>query len=275
MQRRRARRTQAFGEKNLAVKPQDSDTFLREVDEELRRERMNSFMTRYGKWVIGGAVLLLLAIGTLIWLRSHREEQAGQASEKLVQVIEQLEQNNARAAAPTIDELAGNGRDGYRMAALFARANAQISSNSIPAAVQTLGTIAADESAPQVYRDAATVRQVQLQFDTMPPAQVIQRLQGFAQPGNPWFGTAGEMVGIAQMRMQRYPQAAQTFGNLARDPNVPESIKARAIQMASSLGVDAVQIDPSIVAPTPSAAAPAPDAPAQQGNAVTATEGSQ
>jgi hypothetical protein len=264
--------TRIFGDKSLAIKPQDSDTFLREVDEELRRDRVSGFMTRYGKGVIGGAVLLLLALAAFIWLRSHREEQAGQASEKLVQVIEQLEQNNARAAAPAIDELAANGRDGYRLAALFARANAQIASNSIPAAVQTLGTITADESAPQAHRDAAAIRQVQLQFDTMAPAQVVQRLQGFAQPGNPWFGTAGEMVGIAQMRMQNYPQAAQTFGNLARDTNVPESIRARAIQMASSLGVDAVQIDPSIAeAPPP----PPPAAPAQQGNAVTATEGSQ
>jgi hypothetical protein len=264
----------------LAIKPKDSDTFVREVDEELRRERVTGFMTRYGKWVIGGFVLLLVAIAAFIWLRSQREEQAGQSSEKLIQVIEQLEQNNARAAAPAIDELAGNSREGYRLAALFARANAQISSNSVPAAVQTLGTIAADESAPQAYRDAATIRQVQLQFDTMPPAQVIQRLQGFARPGNPWFGTAGEMVGIAQMRMQRYPQAAQTFGNLARDPNVPESIKARAIQMASSLGVDAVQIDPSIIESAPSGGGQAPSAqpgaaPAQQGNAVTAREGSQ
>lgn len=259
----------------MAIKPQDSDTFLREVDEELRRERVTSFMTRYGRWVIGGAVLLLAAIAALIWLRSHREEQAGQASEKLVQVIEQLEQNNGRAAAPAIDELAGNRREGYRLAALFARANAQISSNSIPAAVQTLGAIAVDESAPQPYRDAATVRQVQLQFDSLPPAQVIQRLQAYAQPGNPWFGTAGEMVAIAQMRMQRFAQAAQSFGNLARDPNVPESIKARAIQMASSLGVDAVQLDPSIMQAAQSGGGPAPAAPPQQGNAVTATEGSQ
>lgn len=265
----------------MAVKPNDSDTFVREVDEELRREQLTSFMTRYGKWVIAGVVLLLAAIGGYIWWQNRQETQAGEASEKLVQVIEQLEQNNARAASPTIDELAGNSRDAYRLAALFARANAQISTNAIPAAVQTLGTIAGDEGAPQPYRDAATIRQVQLQFDSLPPAQVIQRLQPYAQPGNPWFGTAGEMVGIAQMRLQRWPQAAQTFGNLARDPNVPESIKARAVQMASSLGVDAVQLDPSIEQAAQAAAAgqaapgTPPPSPIQQGNTVTPGEGSQ
>lgn len=260
---------------NLAVKPKDGDTFVREVDEELRRERVSGFMARYGRWVIAAAVLLLVGLAAIIWLRNHREEQAAEGSEKLVQVVEQLEQNNARAAAPTIDELAGNNRVGYRIAALFARANAQISSNSIPAAVQTLGLVAADEDAPQPYRDVAVVRQVQLQFDTLPPAQVIQRLQPFAQPGHPWFGTAGEMVGIAQMRLQQTQQAARTFGNIGRDPNVPESIKARAIQMASSLGVDATQLDPTIEQAAQSGGGPAPALPAQQGNAVTSREGSQ
>lgn len=265
----------------MAVKPRDEDSFLREVDEELRRERVTGFVQRYLWWIVGVSVLVLALVGGLIWLRNHREAQAGEASAKLKQVIEQIDSNNARAAAPTIDELAESDRAGYRIAALFARANAQIASNAVPAAVATLGTIAADADAPQPYRDAALVRQTQLQFDTLPPAQVVQRLGGLAQPGNPWFGSAGEMVAIAHMRMQRPNLAGPIFANLARDPNVPASIKARAVQMASSLGIDAVPLDQSLQRDierqgAPAAGSPpAPSAPAQQGNVVTPREGSQ
>ena len=264
----------------LAVKPRDDDAFLREVDEELRKEQVSSFVTRFGKWIIGGAILLLAAVGGAIWWNQRQETKAGESSQKLVQVIEQLDANNARGASAGIDELAGSDRDAYRYSALFLRANAQIQTNAIPAAIATLGGIAADANAPQPYRDAALIRQTQLEYDQLPPAQVVQRLQGYARAGNPWLGTTGEMVAVALIRQQRGPQAAQILSAMARDPSVPQSIKARAIQMASALGVDAVQLDPSIEqaiqsgggAGVPGAAGPGA---ATQGNDVAARDASQ
>ncbi|HEY0326337.1 MAG TPA: tetratricopeptide repeat protein [Allosphingosinicella sp.] len=264
----------------MAVKPRDDDAFLREVDEELRKEQVSGFFTRYGWWIIGAVVLLLAGVGGTIWWNQRQEAKAGESSQKLVQVIEQLDANNARGASAAIDELAGSNRAAYRYAGLFARANAQIQTNAIPAAIATLGSIAGDENAPQPYRDAALIRQTQLEYDQLPPAQVVQRLQGYARAGNPWLGTTGEMVAVALIRQQRGPQAAQILSAMARDPAVPESIKARAIQMASALGVDAVQLDPRIEqaiqsgggAATPGAA---PQAATTQGNDVAARDASQ
>ena len=157
----------------MAVTPKDSDTFLREVDEELRRERVNSFVARWGWYILGGAVLLLAAIGGYIWWQHHQNVQAGQASEKLIQSQDQLDARNARGAAATIDELASSDRAGYRIAALFQRANAQIQTNAVPAAVETLKGIANDASAPQPYRDAALIRQTQLEFDSLNANQIV------------------------------------------------------------------------------------------------------
>jgi hypothetical protein len=255
----------------LAVKPQDSDTFLREVDDELRRERVTSFFTRYGSWIIGGVLLLLAAIGGWIYWQHSQATAAGEASEKLIQVVEQLDGHNARAAAGTIDELAGSDRPGYRIAGLFARANAQIQTNAIPAAIDTLKSIAGDDSAPQPYRDVALIRQTQLEFDRLNPNEVIQRLQPFAQTGNPWHGSAGEMMGVALMKAGHPDQAARVFEALARDLSVPDSIRARATQLASTLGVDTFELDPTILRQAEQAAAappqPAPAAAAAPGAA--------
>lgn len=263
----------------MAVKPKDSDTFLREVDEELRRDRVNSFFARYGWYVIGAAALVLAAVGGWIWWNNRQDAQAGEESTKLIRVIDQLKQKNARDAAPTIDELAASDRVGYRIAALFARANAQIQTNAIPAAIETFKSIAADGEASQAHRDIALIRQTQLEFDNLPPEQVIQRLQPFAQAGHAWHGTAGEMVGVAMIKARRFSEAGRVFEALARDRGVPDSVRARAVQMASSFGVDAVQLDPSLAGggagggaaaaqAQPQAQAPAqaaPAAPAQPG----------
>lgn len=233
----------------MAVKPKsDSDTFLREVDEELRAERVSNFFTRYGTWIITGVMVLLAAVGGWIWWQHRQSVAAGELSEKLIQVSDQLEKNNAGAAAGAIDELAASGIDGYRLSALFARANAQVSTNAVPAAIETLKGIAADQTAPQAYRDAASIRQTLLEFDTLPPEQVIERMRPFAQPGNGWHGTAGELLAAAYIKQNKPQDAGRVFEAMARDQAVPESIRQRAIQMASTFGIDTVQLDPALEA---------------------------
>ena len=75
---------------------------------------------------------------------------------------------------------------------------------------------------------------------------MIDRLRGLADKNSPWLGSAGEMVAIAYLRLNKPKQAGETYRLIAQTESVPETIRARAVQMAGSLGVDA--------APTPAAA---------------------
>jgi hypothetical protein len=248
----------------LAIKPNDGETFLREVDEELRRERVDHFVRRYG-WAIIAAILLVLgAIGGWIWWQNRQQEQAAAQGETLLEALDSSEAGNASAAAPKIAELAGSDVEGYRVAALFARAGAELSANNEAAAIATLRSIAGNQDFAEPYRQAALVRQTAIEFDSLPPQQVIQRLRPLARPGQAWFGTAGEMVGIAHLKMRRPDLAGPLFGEIGRDETVPPSIRTRAIQMAGSLGVNAIDEPAAQGGATPPAAAPpaAPAAPA-------------
>jgi len=243
----------------LAIKPTESETFFKEVDEELRKERVNTFVARYGWALIAGAVLILAAVAGLIWYQGHRAELRDQHAEALTDALDKMEAGNRNAALPKLAELADSHAPGYRAAALFARANAQIEQNQIPAAVATLRSIADDQDFAEPYRQAALVRQTSLEFDHLPPQVVIQRLAPLARPGQPWFGTAGEMVGVAQLKLHRSAAAGQIFARIARDENVPGSIRSRAVQMAGSLGVNATDVltPPAAASPAPATQAPA------------------
>jgi hypothetical protein len=81
-----------------------------------------------------------------------------------------------------------------------------------------------------------------IEFDTLPPQTVINRLKPLAKPGHPWFGSAGEMTAIAYTNMGREDLAGPIFAQIAKDETVPETLRSRAVQMAGSLGVDAVQL---------------------------------
>ena len=84
-----------------------------------------------------------------------------------------------------------------------------------------------------------------MELDTLPPQQVIDRLKGLAVAGNPWFGSAGEMVAAAYLKQNQPQRAAPIFAAMAKDQSIPESLRARAVQMAGALGVDAVTEAPA------------------------------
>ena len=244
----------------MALSPNDGETFLKEVDEELRKEQVSNFVTRYGWWLVGAAILFLAAVGGWLWWQARQEAEAGAHGEALIEALTSMEAGNRRAAAPKLAELAQSDVEGYRAAALFARANSETAAGNAPAAIATLRSIAGNEGFDPIYREAALVRQTALEFDTLRPQAVVQRLRPLVRPGSAWLGSAGEMVGIAYLKMRRPELAGPVFAQVARDRAVPDTIRNRTGQMASSLGID-VSAEPAAAnAAQPAAPAAAPAA---------------
>ncbi len=225
----------------MALKPVDNESFYREVDEELRRDQMKTYWERFGKLVIAGVVLLLALIGGFIWWQNQKEVKAGERSQTLVAAFDDVAAGRRAAALPKLDELAKSGSDGHRAAALITKADVAIESGDLKGAAATFKQIADDGGLAQPYRDLALVRMTAVELDTLPPQAVIDRLKGLAVAGNPWFGSAGEMVALSYLKLNKPQQAAGIFAAMAKDKKLPDTLRSRASQMAGSLGVDAVQ----------------------------------
>ncbi|MFN3387873.1 MAG: tetratricopeptide repeat protein [Allosphingosinicella sp.] len=228
----------------MAIKPVDNESFYREVDEELRRDQMRSWWDRYGKLAMLGIVLLLAAIGGYIWWQDRQEKQAGAQGQTLIEAFEAVSSGNKAGAQEKLDQLAASDLPGYRAAALITKADLAIEANDLDGAAKLFQQIADGGDYAKPYRELATVRMTALQFDKLPPQAVVDRLKPLAVPESAWFGSAGEMVAISYLKLNRPQDAAGIFAQLAKDRKVPESIRARAVQMAGSLGVDAIE-DPA------------------------------
>ena len=247
-----------LGAYDLALTPDTNQSFYREVDEELRKERIGTVWSRYGKWILAALVVLIAAgVGYTLW-RNAQAKQAGAESELLEKVITDLGAGQDKNVGPQLKTLTASKSEGYRAAALLTEADLALGKGNATAAATLFGRIAADASLPQPYRDLALVRQTAAEFDTVAPAVVIARLTPLARPGNPWFGSAGEMVGAAYLKQNKPERAAPLFAAIAKDPTVPETIRARTVQMAGTLGLDAIddKQDQTGAALTPDAAAP-------------------
>jgi hypothetical protein len=223
----------------LAQPPDITETFVREVDENLRRDRVRDFFKENGAWLIAGLVLFLAASGGMIWYQQHREQGAEAQVEQLAQIYKDIGVGNTSKTAQQLDALSDSGSKGVRATALFTRAAFAIQQNDNKLAIATYKKIRDDSGLPKAYRDAALIRETALEFDTLKPEQVIAQLEPLAKPGNPWFGSAGEMTALALIKQGKQQQAGQLFATLAKDKNVPESIRNRSIQISGSLGADA------------------------------------
>jgi len=222
----------------LAQPPDISETFVREVDENLRRDRARDFGKKYAGWLIAAVVLFLAASGGWIYWQNYRTGQSEQAVDQLAQIYTSLGKGQVGTAPARLDVLSNDHSKAIRASALFGRAALAIQQNDTKLAIAKFQEIAADGSLPQSFRDLALIRQTALEFDALKPEQVIARLEPLAKPDSPWFGSAGEMTGMALIKQGKAAEAGRLFAAIAKNDQVPEQVRARSVQIASSLGVD-------------------------------------
>jgi hypothetical protein len=226
---------------SLARSPESNEAFFREVDEEVRRDQMSGLARRYG--VLVGVLVLagLLAFGGYLLWKSHTEAEAGKQGEALTAAMASVSAGNKDAARKKLAPIVADGGPAYGTLAKLTLADMQIQAGQNPQAAQAFMRTANDASAPQPLRDLALVRATALDFDRLPPAEVISRLKPLAVPGTPWFGSAGEMTGMAQMKLGQTKQAGTTFAGVARDTETPDTLRERTRQLAADLGVEVVE----------------------------------
>lgn len=219
----------------MALPPATNDVFLREVDEELRRDEMLAFWRRWGKWLIGGVVAGLALLAALLGWQHHRETQAGLEGEQLSQAYDALGAQQLGKANAMLTTLAGSSRDGYRAMAEFSQADVLLQQKNDKAAAAKLASIAADTSLAKPFRDLALIRQTSAEFDALQPQVIVERMRPLAVAGGPWLGSAGELLAGAYLREGRRDLAATLFGQIAQGDQVPPSLRQRAVQMAGVL----------------------------------------
>jgi hypothetical protein len=223
----------------LALPTDPAETFVREVDENLRRDQMRDMAKTYGKWLIAAVVLFLAAIGGYLYWQNRQQQQAAQESETLSAALDTAEAGNVTGAVAELAPIADSSSDANRASAKLAQAALALRQNNRKTAIDIYRELAADDGLPQPYRDVATLRGTMTEYDSLKPDEVIARLSPLAEAGKPFFGSAGELVAMAMLAKGDRAGAGRLFARIAADPQVPRTIRLRAVQIAGSLGVDA------------------------------------
>jgi hypothetical protein len=217
-----------------------NESFLREVDENLRRDQARDFAKKYGGWLIAAVVLFLAAVGGWLYWQQYQQKQAEAQSEELTKIYSQIGAGQTKQAQQGLQGLESSGNSVVRTLALLTEAAVALDANDKATAIAKYNAVANDSHAPQPYRDVALIRSVGMQFDQMKPEDVISKLQPLTKPGEPWFGTAGELTAMAYIKQGNKAAAGKLFAAIAADNNAPPTLRSRSAQIAGTLGVDAV-----------------------------------
>lgn len=226
----------------MALPPGTTDeAFLREVDEEYRRDQAMHILRTYGRWILGAVVAGLLAFAGYLYWQHYTAQKAGTQGEQFDATMRLVEENQADKALPELGRVAANSGEGYSAMARIAEGNLLLQKKDAKGAATKFAEVANNAKFEQPFRDLALIRQTVAEFDTLKPQVVIDRLKGLTNPNSPWLGTAGELVAAAYLKAGNKAEAGRLYGQIAQGgEKVPESIRQRAVQLAGVLGVDAI-----------------------------------
>lgn len=206
------------------------DSFIDEVTEEVRRDRLFAAFRRYG-WI--GMLLVAVIVGGAAyneWQKASRTASA-QALGDGISAALGAETPEARTAA--LDALAVSGAE---QAALKALMRASDPARDREGAIAALRQVEADQTLAPVWRDLAALRRVLAEGADVAVAERRMILEPLAQPGRPYRTLAAEQLALLLVEEGNTAEAIEALRALIADQDAPSGLRARAGQMIVALG---------------------------------------
>ncbi|MBI1649018.1 tetratricopeptide repeat protein [Hyphomicrobium sulfonivorans] len=207
---------------------QQDDGLFREVEEELRRERLEKIWKDYGTFFIAGAVAIVLGVLGYKYWESQRISAAYDSGARYEAALRQMADKKDVEAQQDFDKLATDGSGGYRALALLQLAGAQYRDGKRADALKTFERLATDGQADSVLRGFATLQAAGLRLNDADFAELENRLTPLMAEGAPWRYSARELLGLAAFRAGKFTDARALLTPLFVEQEVPESIATRA-----------------------------------------------
>ncbi|MGL4636879.1 MAG: tetratricopeptide repeat protein [Beijerinckiaceae bacterium] len=203
-----------------------SDIF-NEVDEEFRRSKAEAAWSKYGGFVIAACAVLVLSVAGYRYFEWQREKAAAEAGAKFESAFQLIQTGKTAEGEAAIAKIAGESNGIYKVLAQFRMAG-DLGKKDAPAAIKAFDALAADAALNQPLRDMARLRAGALAVDSLPLADVEQRLAPLASPTSNWRHTTNELLAAAALKAGNVEKARTHLDTIIIDRDAPPAIKSRA-----------------------------------------------
>ena len=212
----------------------DSDSFIEEVTDEVRRDRLFGYIRKYA-WIAIAVVLLI--VGAAAYNEYRKAQQTAMAEATGDAIYSAVEQNENAARIVALQALEPLSPESA-LVIDFLLASHQVVDGQNADAAETLDKIAnaSDQDTPEIYRQIALFKSVVALGTDMPVAERRTILEAMAFPGAPLALLAQEQLALADIEEGKIDEAIERLNAIIVDSGVTAGLLRRSTQLIVALG---------------------------------------
>ena len=216
----------------------EEDLLFQEIDEEIRQDQTAKLWRAYGKHIIAGTILLVVAVAGFQGWKAYDISTREADGERFSKAQAMVQTDQEEAGLKAFADIAADGRAGYALLARFQQARLLARAGDAAGAAATYQALSEDGGIDPTYRDLAVILGgiQELNAAGADLAALESRLEPLMAETSPWRFSAREIKGLLAHRSSNASEARKLFQGLASDPRAPQGIRVRAQEMLSILG---------------------------------------
>ncbi len=209
-----------------------SDSFLREVNQEMRQAKAQALWARFGPMLIIAALVIVLAAGAWALYDWYSTNRANASGDQFSQALQLANEGKTDEAAAALQKLENEGAGAYPILARMRMATVLVEKGDFSGAVAAFDAVSADNGIPQVIRDLAKLRAGLVLVDHGTAEEVEAHVGPLNAETNPLRHSAREAIALAAWKAGRQADALPLFEQIEDDTAAPANMRQRASMMA-------------------------------------------
>lgn len=209
---------------------------FREVDEEVRRERLKRIWEKYQTLILGTVALIIFGVGGWRYYDYQETRRAAEVGTYFDNATLLADGGRHEEAEKAFAQVVRVGTSGYRDLARM-RLAAEIALRDAKAAIESYRQLADDTRVEQALRDLATLRAAALQIDAGEYQDARRFLEPLAVAGRDFRHAARELIALAAWKAGDVDAIKKWFVTMVADRDTPPPVRSR-VEMLLTLSVD-------------------------------------
>lgn len=210
------------------------DSFIREVNEEIRQDQAKALWDRFGPAFIGIAVLIVLGTAAFVGWEYWVETKANKSGDDFSAALQLANTGKADDALAALDRLEKDGYGAYPLLARMRAATVLADKGDFAGSVKAFDEVASDGSIPDSIRDMARLRAALVLVDNGTYDEVASHVQPLMDDANTLRHSAREALALSAWKAGKAKEALDLFDRLSDDDLAPRNLRQRA-QLMSEL----------------------------------------